>query len=70
MIAIINIVVGAQIAQRIGVGRGGSYTIGFVSGVIGTASIAILPYGFVLCFIVSWGLAWAIAKWARMGAKD
>lgn len=75
---IANIFVGAKVAQRVGVGSMGDYFIGFIAGVVGTVvplffirgSFPFVAFEFVLTFIITAGLAWVIAKWARMGAKS
>ena len=71
---IANIFVGAKVAQRVGVGSTGDYLVGFIAGAIAlffiSGSFPVIGLDFVLTFIITAGLAWAIAKWARMGAKD
>ena len=72
---IINTVIGAKVARRVGVGSTSDYFIGFIAGAIGTVIPIYFirvypPLGILLTIPISAGLAWAIAKWARMGAKE
>ena len=69
-----NVFVGAIIARRVGVGKSGDYLIGFITGAIGTAIplffiTGSFPVGldFALTFVITAGLAWGVARWARTG---
>ena len=72
LIAIADVVFCYMVAQRVGVGKFGSLLIAIFVAIpcmaIGLflASMVALPFVFAISIVLSW----AVAKWARMGARD
>ena len=74
-VAAANVFVAYKVARRVGLGSYGGFWTGLISGPISTVALLlfIAPmsiYGLFLTFPASAALGWAIAKWARMDAKD